>query len=74
MRAMRSNFYNPGVKGGATGSHIHIAVFRGKPHSANSGSWSGCDIFTTQRAYLWVDSKYLFVTEKIKKPCSFKNP
>lgn len=34
-------FYDPGVKGGATGAHIHIAVFRGKPQSAYSGSWSG---------------------------------
>lgn len=48
MRDMRSNFYNPGVKGGAIGAHIHIAVFRGKPQSAYSGSWSSCDIFTTQ--------------------------
>lgn len=47
MRDMRSNFYNPGVKGGATGAHIHIAVFHGKPQSAYSG-WSSCDIFTTQ--------------------------
>lgn len=61
-------FYDPGVKGGATGAHIHIAVFRGKPQSAYSGSWSGggdvyaCNAFfvpgnvsiTASGGYSWV--------------------
>ena len=60
MRDMRSNFYNPGVKGGATGAHIHIAVFHGKPQSA----YSGCGIFTFLRHKGLICG--LVQTEKIK--------